>query len=188
MNDGDDFLPNDAKVQTAMDVDTDEDGVPDPNDDFPEDPKFAKDTDGDGFADRLDDFPTDPKYHQDTDGDGVADSEDAFPSDPSRSEISLAMENALDSAQDYLDYSAFSRQGLIDQLSSKYGEGFKVEDATWAVDQLGADWKEQAVLSAKEYLAYDSFSRQGLIEQLSSQYGEKFTVEEATYAVDKIGL
>ena len=98
---------------------------------------------------------------------------DAFPSDPSRSEISLAMENALDSAQDYLDYSAFSRLGLIDQLSSEYGEGFELEDATWAVDQLHADWNEQAVKSAKEYLDYSSFSRQGLIDQLSSPYGEQ---------------
>ena len=47
------------------------------------------------------------------------------------------MENALGSAEDYLDYTAFSRLGLIDQLSSEYGEGFDLADATWAVDQLG---------------------------------------------------
>ena len=53
----------------------------------------------------------------------------------------------LESAEDYLDYSAFSRLGLIDQLSSDYGEGFAVADATWAVDQLHTDWKAQAVKS-----------------------------------------
>ena len=78
--------------------------------------------------------------------------------------------------------------GPFDQLSSRYGDGYKVEDATWAVDQLHQDWKAQAVIAAKDYLDYDSFSRQGLIDQLSSQYGDQFTVEEATYAVDKIGL
>ena len=98
------------------------------------------------------------------------------------------MENALESAEGYLDYSAFSRLGLIDQLSSDYGEGFAVADATWAVDQTHADWKAQAVKSAKGYLDMSSYSRQGLIDQLSSPYGEQFTVEEATYAVNKIGL
>ncbi|MDP3894336.1 Ltp family lipoprotein, partial [Nocardioides sp.] len=91
-------------------------------------------------------------------------------------------------AEDYLDYSAFSRQGLIDQLSSEYGSGFRVEDAAWAVGQLKVDWREQAVRAAKEYLDYSPFSRQGLIEQLSSPYGSQFTVAEATYAVNKIGL
>ena len=188
VNDGDDFRPKDPKIQTRDDIDTDKDGVPDYKDDFPYNATYSKDADGDSVADQIDDFPTDPKYSQDTDGDGVADSEDAFPSDPSRSEITLAMENALESAQDYLDYSGFSRQGLIDQLSSKYGERYNVEDATWAVDQLDADWKQQAVRSAKDYLDYSSFSRQGLIDQLSSPYGEQFTLEEATYAVNMIGL
>ena len=81
-----------------------------------------------------------------------------------------------------------SRLGLIDQLSSDYGEGFEVADATWAVDQLHVNWNEQAVRSARQYLDYTSFSRQGLIDQLSSAYGEQFTLEQAVYAVNKIGL
>lgn len=188
VNDDDDYRPEDPKVQTQNDVDTDKDGVPDFKDDFPKDPKYSKDTDGDRVADPLDDFPKDPDYSKDTDGDRVADAADAFPTDPGRSKITLAMENALASAQDYLDYTAFSRLGLIDQLSSEYGEGFLLEDATWAVSQLRVDWRQQAVLSAKGYLDYSSFSRQGLIDQLSSAYGEQFTLEEAIYAVNKIGL
>jgi hypothetical protein len=188
VNDDEDYRPEDPKVQTQNDVDTDKDGVPDFKDDFPKDAKYSKDTDGDGVADSLDDFPKDERYSKDTDGDKVADSEDAFPSDPSRSKITLAMENALSSAQDYLDYSAFSRQGLIDQLSSEYGSGFEIADATWAVSQLKVDWKQQAVQAAKDYLDYSSFSRQGLIDQLSSPYGSQFTVEEATFAVNQIGL
>ena len=188
VSDGDDFRPKDAKVQTRDDIDTDQDGVADYRDDFPKDAKYSLDTDGDRVPNQLDDFPKDAKYSQDSDGDGAADSQDAFPADPSRSKITLAMQNALSSAQDYLQYTAFSRQGLIDQLSSKYGAGFHVDDATWAVDQLKVDWKQQAVRSAKDYLDYTSFSRQGLIDQLSSPYGAQFTLEEATYAVNKIGL
>jgi colicin import membrane protein len=96
--------------------------------------------------------------------------------------ITLAQENALRSAEDYLDYSAFSKQGLIDQLVY---EEFSVENATWAVDQLTVDWNEQAVRSGQAYLDYSSFSRQGLIDQLVF---EDYTVKQATYAVDTIGL
>jgi hypothetical protein len=188
VRDGDDFRPTDRKVQTRDDVDTDRDGVPDYKDDFPRNASYSKDADSDSVPDQLDDFPKDARYSQDADGDGAADSKDAFPSDPSRSKVTLAMDNALAAAQDYLDYSAFSRQGLIDQLSSKYGSGFGVEDATWAVGQLTVDWRQQAFLAAKDYLDFSSFSRQGLIGQLSSPYGSQFTVEEATYAVNKIGL
>ncbi len=186
--DDDDARPEDPKVQTVDDIDTDGDGVADYRDDFPKDAKFSKDTDGDGVADKLDDFPEDPEFSKDTDGDKVADAEDAFPRDPSKSEITLAMENALESAENYLSFSAFSRLGLIEQLSSEYGEGFEVADATWAVDHLRVNWNEQAVKSAKDYLEFSSFSRQGLIEQLSSAYGDQFTVAQATYAVNKIGL
>lgn len=188
VNDEADLQPEDPKVQTRDDVDADKDGVPDFKDAFPKDPKYSKDSDGDRVANPLDDFPNNSNYSKDTDGDAVADSIDAFPGDPNRSKITLAMENALESAQDYLDLSPFSRQGLIDQLSSQYGAGFRTEDATWAVSQLSADWKKQAVRAAKDYLALTSFSRQGLIEQLSSSYGAQFTMEEATYAVNKIGL
>lgn len=103
-----------------------------------------------------------------------------------------SQEQAIKSAKSYLEYSAFSRQGLIDQLSSEYGEKFPIEDATYAVDYLEStgqvDWNEQAAKSAANYLSYSSFSRQGLIDQLSSEYGEKFTVEQAEYAANKVGL
>ena len=187
-NDDDDVRPDDPDVQTEDDIDTDGDGVADYQDDFPKDAEFSKDTDGDSVPDRLDAFPRDPKYSKDSDGDRVADAEDAFPRDPSRSEITLAMENALSSAQDYLELTAFSRQGLIDQLSSEYGSGYDIADATWAVDYLHVDWNEQAVKSARDYLDLTSFSRQGLIDQLSSPYGAQFTLEQAIYAVNKIGL
>ena len=46
------------------------------------------------------------------------------------------VEQAKKSAQNYLDFSDFSKQGLIDQLSSEYGEQFTVEQATEAVEAV----------------------------------------------------
>lgn len=104
--------------------------------------------------------------------------------------VSASRQQALDSAQSYLsDGQGFSRAGLIQQLTSSYGEGFSKADATWAVDHSGADWDAQAVISAKNYLASgEGFSRQGLIQQLTSSYGEGFTYAQAVYAVGKVGL
>jgi colicin import membrane protein len=102
--------------------------------------------------------------------------------EPAEPEYTTAQEQAIGSASDYLDYSAFSRKGLIDQL--KY-EDFSVKDATFAVDHIKVDWNEQAAASAKDYLDYGSFSRQGLIEQL--EY-EGFTTAQATYGVNQTGL
>ena len=81
----------------------------------------------------------------------------------------------------------FSRNGLIDQLSSDAGEGYSVADATAAVDSLGVDWNENAARSAKEYLDMTGFSCKGLIEQLSSSAGSQYTVEQATYGARAAG-
>ena len=106
--------------------------------------------------------------------------------------MDVATKNAYRSAQSYLDLKGFSKQGLIDQLSSEYGEGYTVEQATAAVQAIEdageVDWNEQAVKSGQSYLDMKGFSRDGLIQQLSSEYGDKFTVEQATYAADQLGL
>jgi hypothetical protein len=81
----------------------------------------------------------------------------------------------------------FSRDGLIDQLSSDAGEGYSVADATAAVDSLNVDWKENAARSAKEYLNITGFSCKRLIEQLSSSAGSKYTLEQATYGAHAAG-
>lgn len=97
--------------------------------------------------------------------------------------------NALAAAQNYLSMdSGFSKAGLIQQLSSKYGDAYSKADATWAVAHCGADWNAQAVLAAKTYLATSPFSRSGLISQLSSSYGSGFTRAQATYAANQVGL
>ena len=96
-------------------------------------------------------------------------------------DVTLGQSNALRSALSYLDYSAFSHDGLIDQLEY---EGYTKQEATYAADHCAADWKEQAAKSAKAYLDYAPFSRSGLIDQL--EY-EGFTREEAVYGVEENG-
>lgn len=95
--------------------------------------------------------------------------------------------NAVMAANSYLRISAFSRDGLIDQLSSPAGNGFNVADATVAVDSLNVDWNQEAVKSAKEYLKMMGFSCNGLVQQLSSKAGSKFTEGQARFGAKQAG-
>ncbi|WP_148716670.1 Ltp family lipoprotein [Chitinolyticbacter meiyuanensis] len=96
-------------------------------------------------------------------------------------------QNAVRSAKQYLSISGFSRNGLIQQLSADAGDGYKVADATVAVDSLKVDWNQQAVRSAKQYLSISGFSCKGLIEQLSSSAGDGYTKSQATYGAQQAG-
>jgi len=101
---------------------------------------------------------------------------------PATKPATVSQDNAKAKALDYLDYSSFSRTGLIKQL--KY-EGFSTADATYGVDATHTNWNRQAALKARDYLDYDSFSRTGLIKQLKY---EGFTTAQATYGVKVVGL
>lgn len=96
--------------------------------------------------------------------------------------VTVSQKNALSKAQDYLAYSAFSHDGLIKQLVY---EQFSTADATYAADNVGADWNAQAAAKAKDYMSYSSFSRGSLINQL--EY-EKFTPDQAAYGATSVGL
>ncbi len=95
--------------------------------------------------------------------------------------VSVSKQNALKRAQSYLRYSAFSRKRLIEQLEY---ENYSNEDATYAADNVGADWNAQALKKAQSYLNYSAFSRKRLIEQL--EY-EGFTSEQSNYGVNNVG-
>jgi hypothetical protein len=95
--------------------------------------------------------------------------------------------NAVRSANQYLSMSGFSREGLIQQLSSSYGDGYDEHDARVAVNSLTVDWSHQATRSAKQYLEMMGFSCQGLIQQLSSDAGDKYTRTEAAYGAKAAG-
>lgn len=98
------------------------------------------------------------------------------------SEETMSQKNAVKKANSYINYSAFSRQGLISQLEF---DEFSNEDAVYAVDTIDVDWNKQAARKAKSYLDYTAFSRNGLISQLEF---DGFTTEQAIYGVDSVGL
>ena len=106
---------------------------------------------------------------------------------PTGPTLTNQQKNAVASAKQYLSFTAFSRQGLIDQLSSSAGSGYPVEDATVAVDSLNVDWNSEAVQAAKSYLKFSPFSCTGLIQQLDSSAGSQFTEAQATYGAQQAG-
>jgi ribosomal protein L17 len=71
-------------------------------------------------------------------------------------------------------------------LTSEYGEQFTAEEAQYAVDNLVADYKENALIKAENYSDSLNMSKADIYNQLISEYGEKFTEEEAQYAVDNL--
>ncbi|CDK00525.1 hypothetical protein MIC448_260023 [Microbacterium sp. C448] len=105
--------------------------------------------------------------------------------------LTLGQENALDGAEQYLDFMPFSRAGLIEQLTSEYGSGFAPEDAEFAVatlEQAGkVDWNAEAAEAAQSYLDAMSFSRDGLYDQLTSSYGAGFTPDQANAGLAAVG-
>ena len=103
--------------------------------------------------------------------------ERAYGSGTDSSGLTASQLNAIESAESYLRFSAFSKAGLIDQLEY---EGFSLDDSTIAVSSLDVDWYEQAAKSAESYLELSSFSRQGLYDQLIY---EGFLPDEAEYGV-----
>jgi hypothetical protein len=81
------YYSEETSIQVIVDNsvrDTDGDGIPDYDDDFPDDPSEWIDTDGDGVGDNSDAFPVNPKETVDSDGDGYGDNKDAFPTDPTQ--------------------------------------------------------------------------------------------------------
>lgn len=82
----------------------------------------------------------------------------------------------------YLDVSAFSRQGLIQQLEHAQ---YSAEDATYAVDSVTVDWNQQAAKAAKQYLDMTAFSHGGLVSQLTHA---GYTAAQAEYGVAAAGL
>lgn len=106
---------------------------------------------------------------------------DKAAAEAAKPQVTMGQKNALNKAKSYLGFTAFSYTGLISQLEF---DGFSTEDSTYAVDNCGADWNEQAAKKAKSYLDYTSFSRDGLIDQLLF---DGFTNEQAEYGVTKVG-
>ncbi len=103
------------------------------------------------------------------------------PSSINFTSVTTGEKNALKKALAYLDFTAYSKEGLLEQL--KY-EKFSDTEAQYGVDNCGADWMKQAVKKAESYLDFMAYSKEGLLDQLKY---EKFTDTEAQYGVDNCG-
>lgn len=117
---------------------------------------------------------------QTTDEPAAAPVEPATPEAPATPDMTSEQENAVGTAQDYLDTAGFSRSGLIGQLVY---EGYKRSDARFAVNHLKVDWNEQAAKTAQEYLDSGHFSHQGLVDQLVF---EGYTQQQAEYGASQV--
>jgi hypothetical protein len=104
----------------------------------------------------------------------------AAPVEPEQAELSGAQENAVRSAEAYLQVAGFSRDSLINQLVEF--DKYEKADATAAVDSMDIDYIEQATKSAEAYLQVTGFSRQALIDQLTGF--DKYTQAQATAGAD----
>lgn len=96
--------------------------------------------------------------------------------------VSMDEESALQTANSYLEIAAFSYKGLIEQLEY---EGYSTDEATYAANNCGADWNEQAARSAESYLNRMTVSRTRLIDLLEEYEG--FTRNQAVYGADANG-
>lgn len=94
----------------------------------------------------------------------------------------VSQKNALAKAKSYLNYTAFSHDGLVAQL--EYDQ-FSHADAVYGADNSGANWNEQAAKKAKAYMEYSAFSRGSLIDQLKY---DQFTQAQAEYGANAVGL
>jgi hypothetical protein len=93
-----------------------------------------------------------------------------------------SQQNALRAAKEYLDMTAYSHDGLIKQLEYEH---YSAEDATYAADNVNADWNQQAAKAAKQYLDMTAYSHDSLVNQL--EY-EGYTATQAEYGVTAAGL
>ena len=118
--------------------------------------------------------------HLDDDNAATSSSDDASSNDGS---VPTEYQTALRKAQSYSDTMHMSKARLYDQLTSDYGEQYSAEAAQYAVDNVDADWNENALATAKNYRDTMDMSPAAIHDQLTSEYGEQFTQEEADYAI-----
>ena len=79
-----------------------------------------------------------------------------------------------------------SKQAIYDQLTSEHGGQFPADAAQYAVDNVIADFKANALETAKFYYTNMSMSKESIRQQLTSEHGGQFTAEEADYAISNL--
>ncbi|MBK2401778.1 hypothetical protein GTU75_01740 [Erysipelothrix rhusiopathiae] len=88
--------------------------------------------------------------------------------------------------QQYADRMNMSERAIYDQLVSEYGENFPEDAAQYAIENIKADYNNNALEKAKTYQSRMSMSRDSIWEQLVSEHGENFTEDQANYALENL--
>lgn len=96
------------------------------------------------------------------------------------SALDYESQNCYDQAMSYLDFMAFSRNGLIQQLQYEGYTDNAISNALDLLEKYYVSWDTEAVKKAQEYMETFSFSQQRLYEQLIH---DGFTEEQANYGV-----
>lgn len=137
------------------------------------------DTDTSTSSSYSSDYDTDEDY--DTSSDDDTSTTSSFSDDYSA--LDYESQNCYDTAMSYLDFMAFSRNGLIHQLQY---DGYTDNAISNALDLLEKDyvsWDIEALKKAQEYMETFSFSQQRLYEQLIH---DGFTEEQANYGASYV--
>ena len=95
-------------------------------------------------------------------------------------DVPFEFEQALDKAQNYVDFTSFSEADLRGQL--EYHE-FSPEAIQFALDNVNVDYQAECIEKAKSYLEFASFSEADLREQLEYH---KFSEEHISVAIVEV--
>jgi hypothetical protein len=116
----------------------------------------------------------------------AASSAPSTPAAPASPSMTGAQQQAVSAANGYLsEGQGFSKQGLLQQLTSSAGDGFSKSDAEFAINYLHPNWDQQAADAANGYLSEgQGFSQASLTQQLTSSAGDGFTQAQAEYAIN----
>jgi len=104
--------------------------------------------------------------------------------EPAQPKMTRSEEQAVKSAESYIESGSFSKKGLVRQLSSDI-EGFSKKDAKFAVAYIDPDFDAEARQAAESYMDSGSFSKAALLRQLESDI-EGFTDAQAEQAVKAV--
>lgn len=110
----------------------------------------------------------------------VEESEEPKEEESKEDDVPREYESALRKAESYLDIFSMSAQGVRDQLEY---EEFGQDAIDYALENLEADWNEQAKKSAESYTELFDMSDAKLYDQLIYK---GFTEEQAQAGVDSL--
>lgn len=113
----------------------------------------------------------------------IADTTPAADEEGTMTEDMAISDTIMELAMTYNTSLHLSKQGLYEHLLNYDKMKITEEEAQYAVDNIDADFKENAVKTANAYKSYMGMSGQEIYDMLRSDV-DKFTTEEARYAIE----